>query len=205
MPVVLLVRHGQASWQAEDYDVLSELGHEQGRVVGAELLRRKLRAPVVVSGSLNRQRDTAAAAGLEFTVDACWDEYDHLKIVEDHGDASFDGSPRSLQAMLDRALAEWIATASPDGWVAFHSRVHAGLTSLASGLESGQDAVVFTSGGVIAAITAQLLGAGPGAVVTLNRACINGSITKLALGRGGASLLTFNEHAHLEGALVTYR
>ena len=32
MGIVLLVRHGQASFGADDYDVLSDLGVEQSRV-----------------------------------------------------------------------------------------------------------------------------------------------------------------------------
>ena len=84
MPVVLLVRHGQASFGADDYDVLSELGREQSRVVGDELRRRALRDPVVVTGSLRRQKDTAAIAlpEIEARVDARWDEYDHLELLK---------------------------------------------------------------------------------------------------------------------------
>ena len=37
MGVVLLVRHGQASFGADDYDVLSETGWEQSRLLGAWL------------------------------------------------------------------------------------------------------------------------------------------------------------------------
>ena len=60
MPLICLVRHGQASFGAEDYDVLSDLGREQARSLGEELRRRDLRDPLVVSGTLRRQRDTAA-------------------------------------------------------------------------------------------------------------------------------------------------
>ena len=35
MPSVLLVRHGQASFGSDDYDVLSEVGHRQAEVVAA--------------------------------------------------------------------------------------------------------------------------------------------------------------------------
>ena len=40
MGVVLLVRHGQASFGADDYDVLSETGWEQCRLLGAHLAAR---------------------------------------------------------------------------------------------------------------------------------------------------------------------
>ena len=46
MGQLLLVRHGQASFGAEDYDVLSETGWEQGRRLGAHLVRAGVRPTV---------------------------------------------------------------------------------------------------------------------------------------------------------------
>ena len=62
MPIVLLVRHGQASFGGDDYDQLSELGRRQAELTGRWLRDRGLRRPVAVHGSLRRQRDTAALA-----------------------------------------------------------------------------------------------------------------------------------------------
>ena len=47
MGVVLLIRHGQASFGTDDYDVLSETGWEQGRLVGDWLRERKVLLPGV--------------------------------------------------------------------------------------------------------------------------------------------------------------
>jgi broad specificity phosphatase PhoE len=217
VPVVLLVRHGQASFGAADYDKLSELGREQCAVVGAELARRGLREPVAVCGTLRRQRDSAAlalaAAALDVvpTVDARWNEYSHLSLVKRYvpaEEAEYDGTSRGLQPLLDRALAAWVEHGDDGGWTAFAQGAADALAVLASGLRSGQDAVVFTSGGVIAAVSAALLGGGAPAVVALNRVSANGAITKLTLGRGGTSVVSFNDHAHFEGdsrRLLTYR
>ena len=217
MPVVLLVRHGQASFGTADYDNLSELGREQSTAVGVELARRALRDPVAVTGTLRRQQDTAAlaltAAGLDVqpTVDGRWDEYQHLTLVKRYippDQAEYDGSSRGLQPLLDRALAAWVDHGDEGGWPAFSGGAAAALHDLSSTLRSGQDAVVFTSGGIIAAICARLLGAGAPAVVALNRVTANGAITKITVGRGGTSLVSFNDHAHLEGdarRLLTYR
>ena len=56
MGMVLLVRHGQASFGADDYDVLSETGVEQSRVLGACAGRAGRRA-----GGRRARRDAAAA------------------------------------------------------------------------------------------------------------------------------------------------
>jgi hypothetical protein len=68
--------------------------------------------------------------------------------------------------------------------------------------------VVFTSGGVIGALAARCLGDPDCGFVALNRVTCNGGITKLVTGRSGLTLVSFNEHAHLEGdgcVPLTYR
>jgi broad specificity phosphatase PhoE len=208
MPVVLLVRHGQASFGAEDYDELSERGRRQSEVVGAELARRTLRDPVAVHGTLRRQRDTASIAlpDVPATVDARWDEYDHLDLLKRYVPPS-DTAPtssREVQGLLDQALHAWVTDPDSD-WAGFaHDRLTA-LDELVGGLGKGRDAVVFTSGGAIAAVCADLLGGGAPAVVALNRVTVNGGITTLVAGSSGTSLLSYNDHAHLDRAEVTYR
>ena len=211
---MLLVRHGQASFGSEDYDHLSDLGRQQAQATGRWLRDRGLRAPVAVHGSLRRQRDTAllalAAAGhaVEPRVDPRWDEYDHIELGRRYAaahDAEEPRSSREFQVVLDAALTAWIEHGDEGGWPAFTSGVAAALAELAADLEQGQDAVAFTSAGVIAAACAGLLGTGAAGVVALNRVAVNGAVTKVAAGRTGLALLTFNEHSHLDGGSVTYR
>ena len=80
---------------------------------------------------------------------------------------------------------------------------------LAGRLESGSTALVCTSGGPLAAACVQLLDLPPAAFVRFNRVTVNTGITKVVTGRGGTTLVSFNEHAHLEQdpsrSLVTYR
>ena len=82
MGQVVVVRHGQASFGAEDYDVLSGTGEEQARVVGRSLAH--LEPDLVVHGSLVRQRRTAelaaSAAGWSAPLreDHRWDELDQF-------------------------------------------------------------------------------------------------------------------------------
>jgi broad specificity phosphatase PhoE len=208
VPVVALVRHGQASFGAEDYDVLSEHGRHQAVLAGQELRRRGLRDPVLVHGTLRRQRDTAALAlpGVRARVDARWDEYDHLGLLERYAPAGAapPASSREVQVLLDAALGSWVR--DPDGgFDAFAGGAADALADLVRDVPRGQDAVVVTSGGIVAALVAGLLGGGAEAVVALNRTAVNGAVTTLVAGGSGTSLLTFNEHAHLPREDVTYR
>ena len=117
MPLICMVRHGQASFGADDYDVLSDLGRDQARCVGEELRRRELRDPLVVSGTLRRQRDTAevlaAAAGFgpPAEPEPRFDEYDHLDLLRRYPgkDAADDPRSHQVQQLLDGALQSWIA------------------------------------------------------------------------------------------------
>jgi broad specificity phosphatase PhoE len=75
-------------------------------------------------------------------------------------------------------------------------------------LERGQTALVVSSGGAIAAITAALLGVPPNALIAFNHVSVNTAITQLVVGRGRTTLISSNEHAHVEevdASLMSYR
>lgn len=229
MGQVLLVRHGQASFGARDYDALSELGHRQAGLV-ADALRVRIGAvDVVASGNLSRQRDTAAplAAALlpadgEVAYDDRWAEYDHEALLARQGGAwrrrasvaaetaRTRDPKRAFQQALDEALEAWVADPEAEGegesFGAFTRRCGAALDALVEDLDGGS-AVVATSGGVIAAIAARELLVGGEGWVRLNRVMVNTGVTKLITGRRGVTLVSLNEHTHLEGdrALLSYR
>ncbi len=84
----------------------------------------------------------------------------------------------------------------------------AALADFAAGLSSGETGIAFTSGGVLGAIGADLLGENSDLFPRLNKVVVNTGITKLVVGRGGTSLIAFNEHGHLDEVgprLLTYR
>jgi broad specificity phosphatase PhoE len=216
---IYLVRHGQASFGAADYDQLSPRGFEQSTVVGHELLRRGVEFSQARSGSLARQRDTAATAlkvlgsGIDVVEDPRWNEYDHVDIATHHaGGAQQGDDSRAYQAALDGALSAWVDAGAEgpcaETWPAFLGRVRGALTDLVGTLGKGEHAVVFTSGGVIAAVCGALIGTPEAGLLKLNRVTVNAGITKLVSGRGGVTLLSFNEHPHFEAEaaeLLTYR
>ena len=82
MSAILLVRHGQASFGAADYDQLSPLGVTQLRVLGAALSAQGVVPAVVMAGAMRRHGQTASAilegAGWrqDVTLDPAWDEFE---------------------------------------------------------------------------------------------------------------------------------
>jgi broad specificity phosphatase PhoE len=221
LSVLLLVRHGQASWGAADYDRLSALGEEQSGVVGAALAARGVRPDLVVRGSMLRHRQTAAAAvaggawACEVVEDAGWDEFDHEQMLELHPSGVGEG-----EELTRVAFAQWFESATrrwtdgefadeyDESFDAFCSRVDAALRRTLDRLGPSRTAVVVTSGGPIAWVAAALVGAGAEVWSRLNPVTVNTSVTKVVVGRRGSTLVSFNDHGHLEGGdgrLLTYR
>ena len=214
MPQIVLVRHGQASFGGAEYDVLSELGLHQAGLARIALDERGIKPTTFVSGSLRRQLGTAAAWDVEPLVDQRWNEYSSADVLRAHGatEASLEhpGDSRRFQDALDAALAGWIdarhSSPADESWPAFLRRTEAALGDVAAGLGSGETALVATSGGVIAAVAVLLLGAPHRQFLAFNRVTANGGITKVVIGRSGTTLVSFNEHDHLDRAgAVTYR
>jgi broad specificity phosphatase PhoE len=122
MPSVLLIRHGQASFGATDYDVLSDLGERQAAAVHAEIVRRGVVGARLVAGGLRRQRNTALPWTKhegELDIDERWNEYDSADVLGAHSpaDASLERpvgasgeglGTREFQSLLDDALLAWI-------------------------------------------------------------------------------------------------
>jgi broad specificity phosphatase PhoE len=219
MGLVLLVRHGQASFGAEDYDVLSETGVEQSRELGGALAAQGVTPAAVVHGRMKRQRDTATAvvdgAGWSVTpeTDQGWDEFDHVAVVAQGVDGHRVGNDhRAFQRLFEEATARWSGGRHDDEyaetWPVFLTRT---TDALDRAFARDGLTVVVSSGGPIAAIAATLVDplaprdAVPRLWNAFNTVNANASVTRVLQGSTGRRLLSFNEHSHLPRDLVTYR
>jgi broad specificity phosphatase PhoE len=218
MAVIYLVRHGQASWGAADYDVLSETGRAQGAVLGKALADRGLQPTRLVAGAMRRHAETAdavrAAAGwvTPVEVDPGWNEFDHVQMLAVHGDpGSSDAGPsrEEFDRWWDAAMARWIAGEADEDYAepfsAFTGRVEDALARLTDDAGSGDVVVVFTSGGPVSWVVAHLLGRGADLSNQLNPVVANASYAKVVVGARGTTLVSFNEQGHLEPDHLTYR
>ena len=223
MGQLLLVRHGQASFGADDYDVLSETGWEQGRRLGAHLAAAGVRPTVLLRGAMRRHRETLeamvegagwAAGGPSVEEDGRWDEFDHLGVVARFPDLPpdpFGMDRKEFQALFERATELWTAGGEgyDESWLDFGARTSAALADAVARSGSGQTVVVVTSGGVVGLVAAGLLGVSgdalPDTWQRLNTVAVNSGVSRVLVGPRGTRLLTFNEHEHLAGELLTYR
>ena len=61
MGTLYLVRHGQASFGADDYDQLSDLGRRQSLRLGEYFAQKGVRFDGLIAGALRRHKQTMAA------------------------------------------------------------------------------------------------------------------------------------------------
>ena len=229
MGSALLIRHGQASFGAEDYDKLSEVGEQQSRALGRWLKQTGQQPDLIVLGSMQRHIRTAElcveAAGVtasQLTLSQL-DELDHVEIVARYRTdftsfndmrAELAGSAdpqRAFQQLFAAAIDRWTGGAHDNeytlNWPAFRERVLQGLQILAA--HEARTIWVFTSGGPIGLIAHDLIGASIEHPLALSWPLVNTSLTRVALGGNRHSLISYNSWPHLELAgdprLVTHR
>lgn len=229
MGAIYLIRHGQASFGAGDYDKLSTLGVEQAGVLGRALAARGVRPDAVVCGDMLRHRETAqhclAAmdAAADWQTDTAWNEYDHEMMIEAYrpryrnktlmmAELAATLQPRrAFQDIFAEAMKRWVSGVHDadyaESWPAFCARVESGVQRLRERLEKSQTALVFTSGGPIGAVIRDRLGLADDRTARLNWTLANAAVTKLIYSERGLYLSSFNEHAHFEhdARLISYR
>ncbi|MRK00097.1 histidine phosphatase family protein [Aeromicrobium sp. S22] len=213
MGSIHLIRHGQASWGAADYDQLSELGSEQSAALGMSWEASGWAPTWAVAGGMKRHAQTAISTidasgqGDGYDVDPGWDEFDHLALTRAHDPAALAADPKAFQASLNDALAAWRAGAPGAGetYEDFRGRVMDAFERVVEQAGSGQRVAVFTSGGPIALVVSHLLAGDDSLFQSLNDVVINASVTTVIVGQTGRRLLAFNEHGHLPKDMVTFR
>jgi broad specificity phosphatase PhoE len=213
MGSVHLVRHGQASWGTDDYDVLSARGVQQSTALGTSWEAAGWAPTSAVAGSMKRHAQTAIAAidacgqGDGYDVDDGWNEFDHLAIARAHAPEALSADPKEFQRLLNSALDGWIAGEGQhaETYRQFVDRVLAAFSRVTAAAGPGQAVAVFTSGGPIALVASHLLTGDDSLFQRLNDIIINAGVTTVIVGSTGPRLLAFNESTHLPRDLVTYR
>ena len=212
MGTLYLVRHGQASFGAADYDNLSPRGHEQAVRLGEYWRERGMRFDAVLMGTLKRHAQTfeGIAKGLGGDVPEALalpglNEYDGNALIRAvHPDPlpPADTPERFRQhfRMLCDAIAQWMAgTISPQGmpdWQGFEAGVRDALHRVRQH-HVGQNVLLVSSGGPISTAVGQVLGTAPEVTIALNMRMRNSAVTEFSVSPKRLMLQTFNTLPHL--------
>jgi broad specificity phosphatase PhoE len=213
MGTLYLVRHGQASFGADDYDNLSALGHKQSVRLGEYFARKGLKFDAALTGTLRRQTQTYAGicegAGIGDAQAMAWpglNEYDSEAVIgaiHPHKLQKPDSPEmyRNHFRLLRDGLAQWMAgVVSPKGMPSYCDFVR-GVTSALDHVRTQHEGNVLlvSSGGPIATAVGHVLGTSPEATIELNLRIRNSSVTEFAFTPKRHMLVTYNGLPHLDG------
>ncbi len=205
-----LVRHGQASFGADNYDVLSPLGHQQAKRLGEHFKTVGITFNAALTGTLQRQISTHAGIcegmGSE-PQPLTWpglNEYDsHAVIATVHsGKLEKPTTPEMYRhhfRLLKDGLQKWMdGTAHPVGMPTYAAFLQ-GVTSALDHVRANctGNVLLVSSGGPIATAVGHILGCPPEATIELNLRIRNSSVTEFAFNPKRHMLVTYNTLPHL--------
>ncbi len=207
-----LVRHGQASFGADDYDKLSELGHRQSVRLGEYFAHKGLKFDAVVCGTLRRHLETLAGIreGMQHEGEhlpwAGLNEYDSEAVIATIHPHKLEKptSPEMYRAhfrLLRDGLHQWMAgVVSPKGMPSYSefSAGVAGALDHIRGKHHGQNVLLVSSGGPISTAVGQVLGTSPETTIELNLRIRNSSVTEFAFTPKRHMLVAYNNVPHLD-------
>nr|WP_315847771.1 histidine phosphatase family protein [uncultured Rhodoferax sp.] len=208
-----LVRHGQASFGAADYDNLSELGHRQSVRLGEYFAHKGLQFEAVLVGTLRRHAQTWAgiAKGAGLAHEALeWpglNEYDSAAVVQAIHPAPLPKADtpemyRHHFRLLRDGLTQWMnGVVSPQGMPNYPDFVE-GVTSALDHVRQRHtgNVLIVSSGGPISTAVGHVLGTTPETTIELNLRIRNSSVTEFAYTPKRHMLVTYNTLPHLDDA-----
>ncbi|UVM58234.1 phosphoglycerate mutase family protein [Pseudomonas sp. B21-012] len=225
MGSIYLIRHGQASFGADDYDVLSPVGMRQSEALGEHLAQLGLRLDRCLAGDLRRQQDTARLAmavmhnaGCEvptLETDNAFNEFDADGVIRGLLPGLLPDEPEALhvlrngtqnrsefQRLFALLVQRWHvgehACEGAESWQGFVQRVDGGLQRVLQQAGNGDNIAIFTSGGTIAALLHLVTRITAGQAFELNWQIINTSLSQLKFRGREVALASFNSQAHVQ-------
>jgi broad specificity phosphatase PhoE len=217
MGTLYLVRHGQASFGADDYDQLSELGMRQSVLLGEHFAHHALKFDAILTGSLKRHVQTLqgilqgmkeehAAAQPAPLVWPGLNEYDSAAVV-----AAIHPAPlakpdtpemyRQHFRLLRDGLAQWMSgTVSPRGMPSY-SDWRDGIVGALDHVRQNVDGnvLIVSSGGPISTAVGHVLGTSAETTIELNLRIRNTAVTEFAYTPKRHMLVSYNALPHLGG------
>jgi broad specificity phosphatase PhoE len=225
MGEIYFVRHGQASFGADDYDQLSPNGIRQARIVARYLAQTGKAFDAVYHGEMQRQKQTAreyinhcgknqldvcrphtAAAFNEYDSFAVWEALipeltaEQPALCEELKKLPQD--QKAFQKIFSQVMNRWTRNEyKAEGiprWDDFTRRVVLGIQEIAASAGAKKRLLVFTSGGPISVAVKSALGLSDRMTIEMSWQLMNASITRLKYNRQGIMLAGFNDITHLE-------
>lgn len=202
MGEVFLVRHGQANSFAkteEEYDRLSDLGHQQAIWLGEWLRAHEYSFDHVISGTMRRHRETVRGMGYQADEDARLNEIDYYRLshaMRDQKGVPLPG-PEDFADHMPKVFEAW-SEAEIEGSETYHAFETRVSDMLAEASRPGRRVLCVTSGGVIGMVMRRILGLDLLRLSHVMLPIYNSSLHRLHVRDKGPMLAGFNAIPHLE-------
>jgi broad specificity phosphatase PhoE len=222
---IYLVRHGQASLGAVDYDNLSPRGEQQAVRLGTYFAQRGIAFDAAYAGTLRRHTQTLMGIGLGGTtapqanIRQGLNEYDSEAVIGAiaspeqiaamKSPASGEGYKQHF-AMLRRGIKSWMQGQSQPAGMTTYAEFATGVMAVLDEVRAStaKSVLVSSSGGPLSSAIAQVLGLSHEAGIELNMRMRNTAVSELLITPKRCVLLTFNTLPHLDDdvgrAMQTY-
>lgn len=219
MSELYLVRHAQASFGAENYDQLSNLGHQQARLLGDYFKHRHIEFEYFVVGDMHRHHQTMdgiceglGADGAERIVLPGLNEYNFQQMTQAYGNACGDdplyqtieadpSDTKNYYRLLRKILSLWAKGQIPEiaeTWVDFNTRVRDARQQIQAMAESGNRILAIGSGGSISTFVGTVLDVPDETIFDLNLQYRNTAISHFFFNSKKMHLSGFNSVPHLD-------
>ena len=228
MSYVYLIRHAQAG-SRDNYDVLSDAGREQARLLGENFAAHGIQLESIYSGTMRRQRETAEIARDEISLaggtapdvisDERWDEFSLISVYRAIAKRMMkddNAFARDIEEMQQAIARDPHTTGGAVGrcdhgdyegesWVSFRSRIDRCSSELCSNHDSEKGIAIFTSATPIAITAGAALGLTDEKLLSILGVIYNTSISVFRARGGSLRLFTFNSTPHLDVLQRTFR
>ncbi|HVR53358.1 MAG TPA: histidine phosphatase family protein [Pseudorhodoferax sp.] len=216
MGTLYLVRHGQASFGADDYDQLSEQGQRQSVRLGEYFAFKGITFEATLTGTLRRHAQTFAGiqAGMEaagqppLPEPSAWpglNEYDsHAVIATVHPEPLPKPTTPELYKhhfrVLRQGLSRWMAGEVQPVGMPSYADFSAGIAAVLAHVRTRHtgNVLLVSSGGPISTAVGQVLGTAPDTTIDLNMRIRNSAVAEFVYTPSRHVLLTYNTLPHLD-------
>ena len=206
MTEIYFVRHGQASFGAENYDKLSTIGHKQSELLGLHLKRTSLKFDKVICGKMRRHQETLAeiTKNLKFNKIIFDDRLNELNYqsLENAYHAKYNTLPPMISADFrdfhQNLISAWASKKLEDleeSYLDFNNRVNSAVDDHTKNVKR---LLVISSGGPTSVLVTRALGLNYAGTADILNFTLNSSYSVFSKLINAFTLLQYNCTPHLD-------
>ena len=224
MAKLYLVRHAQASFGAENYDKLSELGLKQSTYIPGHFSDNPTVSRVLYRGDMLRHKETAdySFSGMTPIIKPGINEFDHMNVLQVY-QPDINNKEKMMEIIMTqrdpkqfvedefkRAILKWMneegTTSYNEAFRDFRARVTDSIQDIITTArqQKHKEVIAVTSGGVISLYMALLMEMPLIRMIEMNQHIANTSVTALLFNDKKTTLSYYNNFSHLPKDMVTF-